>query len=114
MMVKRADPPDKGKWALPGGHLEAGEELEQAAIREAREETGLEIQVKGLLGFKNLVLKEGEGFHIVLFCFEGVCRGGELRKGPDVFNVEWVVPKRIPKVDISPPTIDFLRTKGLV
>jgi 8-oxo-dGTP diphosphatase len=40
LMVKRSDAPHKGLWTLPGGHLEFGEELEQAAVRETKEETG--------------------------------------------------------------------------
>ena len=49
LLVKRAYPPFKGKWALPGGYIEYGETAEKAAIREAKEETGLDVGLQGII-----------------------------------------------------------------
>lgn len=48
LLVKRDEPPDRGKWSFPGGAVEFGETTEQAAIREVKEETGLDIKVEVL------------------------------------------------------------------
>jgi len=50
LLIKRDKEPFRGKWALPGGHVEYGEKVEDAAIREAKEETGVDINLVSLLG----------------------------------------------------------------
>ncbi|MDG6901898.1 MAG: NUDIX hydrolase [Nitrososphaerota archaeon] len=49
LLVKRNNPPNLGKWALPGGLVELGESTQEAAIREVLEETGLRVKIEGLL-----------------------------------------------------------------
>ncbi len=50
VLIRRATEPGRGLWAFPGGYLEAGEVLEAGAVRETREETGLDVEITGLLG----------------------------------------------------------------
>src|SRR5579864_6185592 len=75
LLVKRAHPPIQGQWSIPGGVLEVGEMVREAAVREAREETGLEVEPGELLGVFDRVLRDAEHrvqYHYVLIDF--LCR----------------------------------------
>jgi 8-oxo-dGTP diphosphatase len=67
-------------WSLPGGRMEHGESLDQAAIREVREETGLEVRLKRVVGIYS---KPGGPLPGVAVAFEGEVIGGTLRQEPD-------------------------------
>ena len=84
VLVKRANPPLQGEWSIVGGVLEVGEMLREAAMREAREETGLLVEPSILLGVYDRVLRDPDGrtlYHYVLIDF--LCRrlSGEARAG---------------------------------
>ena len=75
VLVKRAHPPIQGQWSIPGGVLEIGEQVREAAIREAREETGLIVEPSELLGVYDRILRDDEQrvqYHYVLVDF--LCR----------------------------------------
>jgi len=69
LLVKRKFNPDAGYWSIPGGHLDLGERVEDAAVREAFEETGFKTRVTKLAGIINKVMLDKEGkveYHYVL------------------------------------------------
>ena len=68
VLVKRAREPYKGIWALPGGFVRYGERLEDAAMREAEEETGLKVKLRKLVGVYSDPSRDPRG-HIVSVCF---------------------------------------------
>ncbi len=76
VLMKREFEPFKGKWAIPGGFLENGESLEECSVREAKEETGLEVEIEGLLGVFSKPERDPRGTVGIVF----LCRrvGGEL------------------------------------
>ncbi|WP_028552353.1 NUDIX hydrolase [Paenibacillus sp. UNC451MF] len=79
-------------WSLPGGAVEPGETLEQAVLRETKEESGLEVKVKGLHSVREVFFTEA-GHHALLFTFEAVIVGGELEvSDPDeeITEVKWM------------------------
>jgi mutator protein MutT len=93
LLVKRATEPLHGQWSIPGGAVELGETLRQAAVREAREETGLIVEAGNVLEVFDNIYRDPGGriqYHYVLVDF--LCRllGGELRAASDVSDVRWV------------------------
>src|SRR3954468_17061434 len=92
LLVKRAHPPIQGQWSIPGGGLEVGEMVREAAVREAGGETGLTVEPGELLGVYDRILRDAERrvqYHYVLIDF--LCRrvGGELLAASDAAEVRW-------------------------
>ena len=86
VLIKRENPPYQGCFALPGGFVEIGETVEDAVAREAREETGLAIDLLGLVGIYSDPGRDPRG-HVVSAAF--LSRGkGELVSGSDARSAE--------------------------
>jgi 8-oxo-dGTP diphosphatase len=79
LMVRRLTQPGLGLWSLPGGYVDRGEVVEHGAAREVIEETGLQVDIVGLIG----LFSEG-GHPVVLAAFDGRLTKGEAKAGPEV------------------------------
>ena len=86
VLVKRAFDPYKGHWALPGGFLEHGHTVEETALREAREETGLEIAIERVVGVYSDPQRDPRG-QIISVCLMAREVGGALKAGSDAEEV---------------------------
>ncbi|HOI71903.1 MAG TPA: NUDIX hydrolase [Methanobacterium sp.] len=86
VLVKRRNDPYKGSWALPGGFVEYGETVETAVLREVKEETGLDIDLKGISGIYSKPDRDPRG-HTVTICFKAQKIGGELKADSDAGDV---------------------------
>jgi 8-oxo-dGTP diphosphatase len=112
VLVKRAHPPIQGHWSIPGGVLEVGEIVREAAVREAREETGLIVEPGELLGVYDRILRDPEHrvqYHYVLIDF--LCRavGGELHAATDATEVHWFRREELPVLNLAEDTLDVIQ-----
>ena len=106
---------DCGWWCLPGGSLDPGETLAQGAVREAKEETGLDIEIAGFLGVfsdpKRRVVRypsNGDLRHLVDVVCIARPLGGELAASSESLAVSWFAPAEIP-LNTVPPVVELLR-----
>jgi 8-oxo-dGTP diphosphatase len=111
LLVKRAHPPIQGQWSIPGGVLEVGEMVREAAVREAREETGLTVEPGDLLGVYDRILRDAERrvqYHYVLIDF--LCRrvGGELLAASDAAEVRWFRREGLPVLRLAEDTLEVI------
>jgi len=111
-LVKRAHAPLAGEWSIPGGALEVGELVRDAAAREALEETGLTVEPQELLGVFDRVLRDENGrvrYHYLLVDF--LCRRvkGEVRGGGDAEEARWFTPAEVKKLPLAKDTAEVIR-----
>lgn len=107
LLVKRGREPSKGLWAFPGGRVEAGETLEQAASRELREETGLEA---GKLTLCSVIELGSASGLFRLHVFKADHAGGNPLAGDDAEEARWVRLIEIDELPITESTLRIART----
>jgi 8-oxo-dGTP diphosphatase len=98
LIVRRARPPAHGLYTLPGGVVELGETLEQALLREIREETGLAIEVVGLAGYRQVVGRDAAGRierHFVILPFAARSSGGQITLNEELAEARWLKPSEL-------------------
>ena len=93
LLVRRATEPYRGDWDIPGGFCEEDEHPADAAVREVREETGLEIELTGLFG---LWMDEYEGQHTLNVYYLAHPLGTKIHVGDDADGAAWFAPDALP------------------
>ena len=112
LLSVRGKAPSKGKWGLPGGAVETGETLENAIIREVKEETDITILPIKLLTFFDAITREESGevlYHYILF--EYLCEyvSGEVNAMSDAPDARWVSLDELDNIDIMESTKRFIK-----
>lgn len=107
LLEKRAGEPGKGKWALPSGYIEFEDDFLTAAIREVKEETGLEIEIASILNVQSAFLPDGYHFLSIYLLAEGT--GGNLSPNDELEDAGWfLLSEPLPEMAF-PPDVDLIQ-----
>lgn len=115
LIIKRAHQPRQGEWSLPGGLLELGESLQDAARREIKEETSLDVVVGPIIETFDRVHRDPDGrvrFHFVIVDFVCEAPSGEAVAGSDAEAVAWVTASELDGYGVNAHAAAVIR-KGL-
>lgn len=112
LLVERGKEPWKGKWSLPGGGLEFGETVREAAQRELSEETGVTADLAKLVDIDDAIMRDEAGrpiLHYSIVCFTGRWLKGEAEAHDDVTKVRWAEIDELDRLDMTPGTAAYIR-----
>lgn len=107
LLVRRNHDPAMGRWAFPSGYVDAGEVLEQAAVREVFEETRVAVRLERMLGAWS-----SSGDAVVFLAYAGTWTGGEATAGAEASEVAWFEPDALPPLafDHDPAIVEAWRS----
>lgn len=108
LLIRRGTPPRQGEWSLPGGRIEPGERVVDAALRELREETGVEARITGLVDVVDGLFPEA-GRHYVLIDYAAEWVSGEPVAGDDALEARFVALAQIGTLIDWPETRRVIR-----
>jgi ADP-ribose pyrophosphatase len=113
LLVRRGQPPSQDLWAIPGGRVEIGETLQEAAEREILEETHITIKALDPVYTFDYIERDGSAsvrYHYVIVDLMADYVGGEPRAGDDAADVRWVAAEELDDLKVSSKTVHLLKT----
>ena len=114
LLVRRGEAPSEDLWAVPGGSVEIGETLQEAAEREILEETGVKIRAAQPVYTFDVIERDAGGkvrFHYVIVDLAADYVSGEPQAGDDAAEARWVSAQEIDTLEVSPPTLKLLKAR---
>jgi ADP-ribose pyrophosphatase len=114
LLVRRGQPPAEDFWAIPGGSVEIGETLREAAEREIQEETGIQIRASKPIYTFDVIDRDAAGkvrFHYVIVDLAADYVRGEPSPGDDALEARWISAEEINDIKVSAATLKLLKTK---
>lgn len=113
LLVQRGKAPARGRWAFPGGSVEAFETMSSAVIREVLEETGLTVAEPRFVTHHEIV-DRAAGVHFVIVVHEARCDGAsEPVAGDDAADARFVAASELAALDVTETTLDTLDMLGI-
>ena len=91
LLVRRNHEPHLGEWSFPSGYVDAGEAPEEAAVRETKEETGLDVRIERLLGAYS-----ARGEPVIFIAYAARVTGGRIEVGLECMDVRFFPPDALP------------------
>jgi 8-oxo-dGTP diphosphatase len=113
ILIKRLNNPFKDHWAIPGGFVEYGERVEDAAVREAKEETGLDIELTKLVGVYSDPDRDPRG-HTVTVAFLSKIIGGTLKSDSDAKDAKFVDVNELKNMKLAFDHNEILKDSGIL
>lgn len=113
LLIRRGHEPLKGEWSIPGGLVELGEELAQAARRELKEETGLDVEPIEVIGVFDRIVRGGRKgsrvrYHFVIVDYACRLKRGRLAPASDVVDARWVRREDLPHYHLTEKAMEVL------
>lgn len=111
LLIRRGKSPMRGRWSLPGGRQELGETVREAAVREVREETGLEIRLGELLDVVDTIRRDDSGavtLQYTLVDFDADWTAGEPAAASDAEHAEWADPDALAPYNLWGETLRII------
>lgn len=112
LLIRRGNPPRAGEWSLPGGAQHVGETVRETAVREVREETGVEIIEPHFLEVIDAIIRDDAGaprYHYTLIDFWAEWRSGEPYAADDAQHAEWVPLSELENLGLWSKTVEVIR-----
>ena len=111
LLVVRGKEPGYGRWSIPGGVIELGETIKEGLLREIMEETGLEVEIGGMVEVLEWVSRDENDrikYHYVLVDYWCKCLSVEINPSSDVLDAKWVLLSEISNYDLPLATLEVI------